>query len=466
MARRMASNGVFRLFLAALALMAMAFLSARATGQPAERIASQSLKIEASAEGTDVLRNPMKFQRVRLLDAACEPNCPEWLSAEGDIVRGTAEQFRQALAQFGDRKVPILISSGGGIVEEGFAMGRLIRERRMAVGVAKTRVVTCVSDIKHCDQGPIGMPVTSGAYCFSACALVLAGGADRFASTLSAVGVHQARAAGPKTIIRKMFRVTYRMESGQKREVSRQLVNTQTSYAPETASDLSEVEQGIKAYYAQMGIDERVFTASLATPSNRIDVLSGADLRSMRLVTSPLSPYFFLVRSGKDTRLSTTDPAPTATPVPDIVAIGSWSLPFPSQRRDVALEATFTYSKGETNVIGAFTVRETASRFATEVRGTGLTLLLRPSNASFHTEKSHAASTLVIAVPLAEYCKLRTNGAMIVTYSDRSGLTDAEVDAEQKLQGEPPTEIDPWGLDNGLKLFEAACPGEASAAAK
>ena len=410
---------------------------------------------------------PMKFQRVRLLDAACEPNCPEWLSAEGAIVRGSAQQLRQALAQFGDHKIPLLINSPGGLVDEGLAMGRIVRERRMAVGVAKTMFVSCVPGLKHCDQGALGEPVAPGAFCFSACVFVLAGGVDRFASPLSAVGVHQARADGPKTIIRKLFRVNYKIENGQKREVSRELMSTQTVVAPETASDLSQIEQSIKAYYAEMGIDGRVWDLSLATPPSGIYIIRAADLRSMRLATSDPSPFLAVERTGKDTRIVATFANPAApAPAPQIVEVsGDWPLPFELQRRGVELEAKFTFTPGESVVVGAFTVREAVSRLATDVRGTGLTLLLRPLNVSFRTEKTYAASTLHIAIPRAQYCTLKTDGVMVVTFSDRSGLRDAEIDAERSLQGEPPVEIDPRASAAFRALTAAACSDAGSATA-
>ena len=40
---------------------------------------------------------PMRFVRVRSADPACEPNCPEWLSAEGRIEPGSARASRMRL---------------------------------------------------------------------------------------------------------------------------------------------------------------------------------------------------------------------------------------------------------------------------------------------------------------------------------------------------------------------------------
>ena len=67
---------------------------------------------------------PMRFVRVTSADPACKPDCPQWLSAEGRIGRGSATDFAQALERLDGRRLPILIHSPGGSVPDAAAMGR------------------------------------------------------------------------------------------------------------------------------------------------------------------------------------------------------------------------------------------------------------------------------------------------------------------------------------------------------
>ena len=85
----------------------------------------------------------MRFVRVTSADAACKPNCPEWLSAEGEIVPGSAKVFANAIASLKGRRLPILIHSPGGSVVDAGAMGELIRDKGLAVAVARTLIADC-----------------------------------------------------------------------------------------------------------------------------------------------------------------------------------------------------------------------------------------------------------------------------------------------------------------------------------
>src|SRR3984885_13355637 len=137
------------------------------------------------------LAPPMRFVRVMSAEAACKPNCPEWLSAEGRIEPGTAKAFADAVANLKGRRLPILVHSPGGSVADAGAMGELIRAKGLAVAVARTLMPNCPEASAKCPDGP-GTAITGGATCASACVLVLAGGVERLAAAPSArIGVHQ-----------------------------------------------------------------------------------------------------------------------------------------------------------------------------------------------------------------------------------------------------------------------------------
>ncbi|MGA7195842.1 MAG: hypothetical protein WBY97_02050, partial [Roseiarcus sp.] len=116
---------------------------------------------------------PMRIVRVMSSDPVCAPNCPEWISAEGQIMPGTAAAFRKAILDLGGRRLPVLISSHGGSLGAALQMGELIRERRLAVAVARTLIADCPRRTPVCPP-PRGEAITGGAVCASACPLILA----------------------------------------------------------------------------------------------------------------------------------------------------------------------------------------------------------------------------------------------------------------------------------------------------
>ena len=401
---------------------------------------------------------PMKFERVRLVDATCEPNCPEWLSAEGRIVRGSADEFRKVLAEFGEHRAPVLINSVGGLVDEALAMGRLIRERRITVAVAKTAIAPCLGNANACGHGTRGTPVTLGSFCLSACTLVLAGGAERFAIPLSIVGVHQVRTAASKTVVRRVYRETYETENGVERQISRELVSTETLIVTPESAALSRIEADIREYLGEMGIDQRVWTLSLDTPPSDIFIIRASDLRSTHLITSDLSGDFTVLRTGNDTRVATAMAGPSTHPSEIMDTTGVWPFPRLSQGRRIALEATFSFSKTDSAVTGAFAVRDILNRSPSDVHGSGLTLLLKPQGAKFRVDKTFAMSTLRISIPLGSFCKLKTDGVIVASFSDEGAPSDAARADMSNVPDEPPLEINPRASPGSGALFASACP--------
>src|SRR4026207_2379666 len=71
---------------------------------------------------------PMRVVIVRNNVGKCEPLCPQWISAEGQITANTPSVFNKALAAPGDQNLPVIISSPGGDVEAALAIGEIIRK--------------------------------------------------------------------------------------------------------------------------------------------------------------------------------------------------------------------------------------------------------------------------------------------------------------------------------------------------
>jgi hypothetical protein len=198
---------------------------------------------------------PMRFVRVTSADAACKPNCPEWLSAEGRI------------------EPPILIHSPGGSVADAGAMGELIRAKGLAVAVARTLIANCPEASPKCPDGP-GTAITGGAICASACVLVLAGGVERLGGPSARIGVHQITTVVSET------------------EGLAHLKSTRKIY------EQQGVDAAVKAYLAATGVGEPVMTLMRKTSAASIRWLSPAELKDSRLVTLALDPVEPILASG------------------------------------------------------------------------------------------------------------------------------------------------------------------------
>ncbi|MEP6566554.1 MAG: hypothetical protein ABJB10_15575 [Mesorhizobium sp.] len=135
----------------------------------------------------------MRFVLVRGRSFLCDPDCPEWISAEGTIALGTPERLRQLLDTIGHRRLPVVISSPGGDVLGALATGRLIRERKLDVAIAATDFVGCEpgkGDCKAEDGVYVGLTNDAVGACDSACAIMLAGGVRRLVGPQARLSVH------------------------------------------------------------------------------------------------------------------------------------------------------------------------------------------------------------------------------------------------------------------------------------
>lgn len=135
----------------------------------------------------------MRFVLVRGRSFLCDPNCPEWISAEGTISARTPDRLRQLLDTIGDRRLPVVINSPGGDVLGAVAAGRLIRERKLDVAVARTDFIGCEPDKADCaarDGVHVGLTIDASGECGAACPIMLAGGVRRLVGPRAQLTVH------------------------------------------------------------------------------------------------------------------------------------------------------------------------------------------------------------------------------------------------------------------------------------
>src|SRR5689334_16149197 len=79
------------------ACLAVVLLFASMAGDVAQAAAAK-----AGDKRVNPLEQPMMFSIVRSGAGYCEPNCPEWIYGEGQIVAGTPAAFKKILKQAGD----------------------------------------------------------------------------------------------------------------------------------------------------------------------------------------------------------------------------------------------------------------------------------------------------------------------------------------------------------------------------
>jgi hypothetical protein len=160
------------------------------------------------------------------------------LEARGTITPGTADAFGKEIARHGEYIKTVVLNSPGGSVNDALAMGRLIRERKLAT------------------------EVEAGKYCASSCPLMFFGGVERRAGAKAAIGVHQVFAA-----------------------------KTADAATPrDQMSDAQRISARCQRYLSDMGIDLEVWIHAMETPKDRLFVFKPDELQKLNIVTAAAAP--------------------------------------------------------------------------------------------------------------------------------------------------------------------------------
>jgi hypothetical protein len=234
---------------------------------------------------------PMDFILVQSL--TCLDDCPQWISAEGRITADTPARLRKFLKKIGDRKVPVVLRSEGGSVDAAYAMGRMIRKAGLETAVGGTQLKDCPDNDRRCavaiakDGTAVGDTYSDGAFCFSACPLVLAGGTSRASSQWSYIGVHQIT-----TIYQKMrisYRIEYKIVNGKKTEVSRKEVGRKATGQSSSTKLGKKATAALTGYLKEMGVSSDLVGVMMATKPSSISVIAPDEAVRMGLLTDVLS---------------------------------------------------------------------------------------------------------------------------------------------------------------------------------
>lgn len=239
---------------------------------------------------------PMRVVIVRNSSATCEPTCPQWIDAEGEITTATPQAFRRVFKQMGQMKLPIIIRSPGGSIEAALQIGRLVRERGLTVAVGYTRFSGCSPVDATCKLPPANKGIYVGtieeeqAFCNSACPMVLAGGATRLASYLTSVGVHQPKTTWTRQNIR--YRELYRIVKGKKRVISRKVIGRVNLKDKVTFGLSKTLTKTLTSYYSAMGIDLAILDETSKAKFDDMNFLSQGQTDTLHVRTSPMRARF------------------------------------------------------------------------------------------------------------------------------------------------------------------------------
>jgi hypothetical protein len=363
---------------------------------------------------------PMRIVRVFSADPACAPNCPEWLSAEGRIGQGAAADLAAALERLNGRRLPILIHSPGGSVQDAIAMGELIRAKGLAVAVARTLITNCPERAPRCPTGP-GRAITGGAMCASACVFVLAGGVQRLVGPASLIGVHQMT-----TVVKETEGLAH-------------LTSTRKFY------EQRGVDAEVNAYLTAMGVGDPVMALMRKTPAASVRWLGLADLEASHLATLALDaaePILTSGANGLNGKAFDGDP-----PRADLVTA---SLAAPVAGGGSSLAIAFRYRRGGGAVEAEVTASDLEARGPSDPSAPDWDLALTAPGAEPLRLSMSGKAPARATVPRERFCAFAKGGGRVAALTS---AVPAVGDAP-----EPATPVAIAGMDGAKMLIEEACP--------
>jgi hypothetical protein len=271
-------------FLLALTAMLTAVFLLASPGEAATKKKPKKPEPEQS-----IYDQPLRVVIVRNIIGNCEPNCPQWISAEGQITAKSPAVFKKALAKIGDQKLPVVITSPGGDLDAALAIGDMIRKRGLDVAVGGTHFGGCAPYQKSCklpkEQKGIyrGFVVTNQGFCVSACPMILAAGTHRYGNGENYIGVHKISRVITREKVRYLER--YLIINGKKKVVSRKIVSRKPMKSQVSTKLDKKLEKKLIAYLKKMGVEPTLLALFDRAPPSSMYRLMGDELRTTKLVT-------------------------------------------------------------------------------------------------------------------------------------------------------------------------------------
>lgn len=270
---------------------------------------------------------PMEFVLVHGDAGYCGSNgvCADWIAAEGQITADTPKRLQKILKTVGKKKLPIIVRSPGGDVASAMEMGLLIRKKGLSVAVGGSRLSGCSFTDPFCtanrakDGSASGEVYSSGAVCFSACPLLLAGGVRRIASPFALIGVHQITTTYREERVR--YRTEYEMVNGRKKILSQKEIGRKVVGQHDTTKLGKKQKAVLIAYLDKMGIDDAIFDMMMSATPSSIRLIKGEEAIQIKMTTEQESADDLVLVSGcADDKtiascIAALHPAPPPAPV-------------------------------------------------------------------------------------------------------------------------------------------------------
>jgi hypothetical protein len=414
-------------------------------------VAGASASATPTPQASPTSLAPMRFIRVASSAPGCRSDCPEWISAEGKIVTGSADALERVVAKLNGRRLPIFINSAGGSVQDAMAMGRLIRAKNLAVVVAHSAIAPCPASATSCGEAR-GSAESLGAYCASACTLVLAGGVERYVSPLSFVGVHQLTQVVSKTQVKRSYAVRYLDLAGLKFELSRKLVAVNSSTSTKKRVADRGVDDAVAAYLQDMGVGDPVMELMLATPARDVRWLTPAELGDSGLATIRIDGASPIVEGDGASGVG-GEPVDAQSGAGSLfVATSVLPLALPPDDRPSQIEASFTYRRGGASVLASFLARDAKSGAAIDLPGSQILVGASAEAARTTANDAGQSEPRRVVVPLRSFCGFARAGSAPVSFVD-PGVAKGEA----PKPAAPPTAIDLAAATGAKPLLEEAC---------
>jgi hypothetical protein len=238
---------------------------------------------EAAREAfVKIAQHPLRFYLATSTDNLCGDGCQRWIAAEGNFDREAPERLRRFLGQLKGQKLPIYFYSGGGLITQAMEIGRMLRQRKMRVGIAITIPQGCTlakpddEVCRHLKEKGSELPATMrevGALCASACVFAFLGGTTRWVAPGAALGVHSPLSYS-------------RYPNGRIRALNAQLTHG--------------VHSQMRQFIAEMGVDPRLL--ELAESVSFLDrrILNRDEIAGLKIDTRRFSETRWAVATSKD----------------------------------------------------------------------------------------------------------------------------------------------------------------------
>lgn len=370
-------------------------------------LASSLFAWPAAAQDKPALApEPMRIVSVRSAEAGCEPNCREWLAAQGAITNDTLEELRRALAALNGRKPPLLVYSTGGTVEVAIAMGELVRQHGLDVAVART-----VFSQREPARGSID---EKSPLCVSACTLFIAGGARRIIPPQSRIGVHQQTILETETTTVRDYQIVRRREGDRIVERRELVKETKEQRTVKQEQATGEVDARMARYLQAMGLDRSFLRLTVSTPADTMRYLKPDEMLSTTIATQlgSASLAFASLRGSATAAAASVPLALPATP------IGSVELG-PHRGRMLRLALALAEGRYQQTVALQMLLLSGDTPIATRLRTVTLDLPGSPPIVAANDDGAAPEGPMVADIPRERLCALTARTSVFLRIDPR-----------------------------------------------